>query len=69
MPTAGDRTAASERNTPWLRAVTRHGNWHDHAACGHADPDLFFDHHIDTDQNLLHELEEGFECSSSCVPR
>jgi WhiB family redox-sensing transcriptional regulator len=67
MPTADDRTAESERNTPRLRAMTRHGNWRDQAACGDADPDLFFP--IGTTGPVLRQIDDAKRICQACPAR
>ena len=67
MPTARDRAAASGRNTPGRRAAARYDNWRDHAACGHADPDLFFP--ISTDGPALRQVEEAKRICQACPAR
>ena len=67
MPTARDREAASEPNTPELCAATWHGDWRDHAACGHADPDLFFP--ISTTGPALRQIDEAKRICQACPAR
>ena len=67
MPTAGDRAGASEPNTPGPREVTRHQNWRDQAACGHADPDLFFP--IGTGEPARRQIDEAKRICRACPAR
>ena len=67
MPTAGDRVGASEPNTSGLRAMTRHQNWRDQAACGHADPDMFFP--IGTGEPALRQIDEAKRICQACPAR
>ena len=44
-----------------------HGNWRDHAACGHADPDLFFP--IGTAGPALRQIDEAKRICQACPAR